>query len=100
MRPATIAGGSPSPSVTATTPAANQRPRCAPPHPRTARKATAGPRAEQPPWDLELERAPARQRAPERDLVGVLEVAADRQEAGKACDGDVERPLAQGGRDV
>src|SRR5215216_792507 len=32
-------------------------------------------RAQQPPWELELERAPAGQRAPERDLVGVLEVA-------------------------
>src|SRR5215211_1392399 len=54
MRPATIARGSPSPSVTATTPAANERPRCAPPHPRTARKATAAPRAEQPPQELHL----------------------------------------------
>src|SRR5215211_8785532 len=35
-----------------------------------------------------VERQPARERAPERDLVGVLEVGADRQPAGEARDGD------------
>ena len=47
-----------------------------------------------------LERAAAGERAAERDLVGVLEVAADRQPGGEARDRDVGRALVQRAGDV
>src|SRR4051812_11312554 len=46
------------------------------------------------------ERAAAGERLAERDLVGVLEVGADRETGGEARDGDVRRLLAQRVGDV
>ena len=42
---------------------------------------------------MRLQRAAAGEGAAERDLVGVLEVAADREAGGEAGDGDVGRAL-------
>src|SRR5215211_2093566 len=59
MRPATIAGGSPSPSVTATTPRGKRATALrAPTSPHSPQTNSRPHRAEQPPWELRLAEHP------------------------------------------